>query len=345
MPRYPIFVLLMCTNLCGVPDLVGFPGKRLKKQVTSRWQLTLQLLASLCLACYLCAGLLHCIVGWVYSWCIGRVSSESSTPVNRRETSVLHEPATTQTEARGLTVAASSEIPPNGNVETSQQSLSTPDQSLRHGDNGAVPENTIEHGRPAVAPATDPVPEAAQDDRSQAAAPSWRRQTWKYLQYGLAVPFVGVFIIFFGISSYLYPAEDDNAEKVVEQQSAAEEGVVDTSSANNDPDGQAQDTNLPSRSKGQEPSRHVKSAIFAVDVVLRWILRSSLMLIGRLVLGVGSLYGYTFNWAWRQVTERCPTEILVNAFGLLNFSLAALYYLVYFDAEGTSAPAWSDIFG
>lgn len=331
----------MFTHFCGVPDLLAVPGKRLKNGITKKWLVTSEQLLSLYLACYLCAGLLYYLVGWIYHRYNGSVSSESLATVNKTETPFSYEALPTQTRAQLLSWILDHDPPPNENVEPSQQPIAVPDQTMRNTDDNDVAGSTTGLGQSAIASTTSPVPEPAQNDDVRAITPSWRQRACGYLLYGFIIVWLVPMAVYYHVDSYVDPVKRDESDKVAKQQSAAEEGVVGTSATDSERDGQPQDTNSPSRSKSQELSRRGQSVIRAVDMVLRWILRS----IWRPGLGFFNLSVYTFSWTWWQATKAYPTEILVNAFGLLNFSLAVLNYLVFFDGEGTSAPAWSDMFG
>jgi hypothetical protein len=77
----------------------------------------------------------------------------------------------------------------------------------------------------------------------------------------------------------------------------------------------------------------------------RFIIRLIFKSIWRLMLAIGALNIFSFLYYFDVVTKRYPMRVLMVAFGFLNFATAAVSYLVFFDAEGTHAPAWANIFG
>lgn len=329
------------TDYFSIPDLVAVPGKRLSKGMPGKWLITFQRLINLYLACYLCAGLLYYLVGWICHLCNGRVTSENFAAVNRTGNANFHETVPTQRGAQGLSRAPGSDSPPDDPDEPLQQPLTAPDQTVQDTTDGDIAENRTRLEDSAIVPTTSPVSDVA-------LPPSWQQRIWAYLQAGgllfLLLPFAPSVLLVF-LLGYLFPAKRNTSDNVTRQQSAAEEGAAGTLTVDSNPGGQAQDTDSPARSDNKRLSRPGQSGTCAVGLVICWILRWLLTLFGRLLLGLGSLYVCTFYWTRRQATEVFPTKIIVNAFGLLNFSTAVLYYLVFFDGEGTSAPAWSDMFG
>jgi hypothetical protein len=160
----------------------------------------------------------------------------------------------------------------------------------------------------------------------------------------VSIPFIVWWLVPFLITRSLADwFERPGPDEAAQQQSAAEEGS--TSSVDYNRDGQAQDNVPASRFIAQKLRRLGQSCLRVLVVALRRALSFLWTRMGRLLLGATSLYIYLVLWGWEQVTKRNPTKILLNAFGLLNFSMAVLCYLVFFDGEGTSAPAWSDMFG
>lgn len=121
-----------------------------------------------------------------------------------------------------------------------------------------------------------------------------------------------------------YTGDEDTT---AEQQRAAEEGAIDSSAVTDD-----------QADQDQVPVTFLRSI---VNFVLIWILK----LMWRLMLTYLSLFVYTFNWMHWQVTEHRPPKILMMGFGLANLVTVALYYLVFFDGDGTAAPGWSNNFG
>jgi hypothetical protein len=132
------------------------------------------------------------------------------------------------------------------------------------------------------------------------------------------------------VESYLDPSKP--ADETAAQQHAAEEGAADTARPS-------------TRSENSKLPYPVRAVLYGIDYAFRLILRFSFRVIGRTLLGTSILFFYTMNWLWDKVTVEYPIKILINAFGLFNFSMAVLYFLVFFDDEGTFAPSWSEMFG
>jgi hypothetical protein len=161
---------------------------------------------------------------------------------------------------------------------------------------------------------------------------TWLQWASTWLQIVVfAIPVGLIVLIIFGhmsVESYLDPSEA--TDETAAQQQAAEEGAANTAKPATE------------RSKLPYP---VRAVLHGIDYALRLTLRFILRVIGRTLLGTSVLFFYTMNWLWDKVTKEYPIKILINAFGLFNFSMAVLYYLVFFDDEGTFAPAWSEMFG
>lgn len=134
--------------------------------------------------------------------------------------------------------------------------------------------------------------------------------------------------------------DSEDAGDTGEQQAAAEEGgigIVETGGPQDDPAQSSAQSEQIRLGPGRAAFELLTKLFFHVVV---WSMR--------LILGVVLTFAFLarmFPWLWWQITKRYPIKILVNALGLFNLSMVALYYLVLFDAQGTSAPAWAEILG
>jgi hypothetical protein len=371
IPRYPIIMIILCTNGCAIPDLVGVPGKRLQGGITRRWVFAFEILVSFWIACYLCASLLNHLADWIYNHCthcgkrhwlpmtrpcrpadpIGssireeRISLESLTPVIETDIQVQYRTISTQTSRQDPAWPQNSDTECDGDTGPLHQPSTLTDQVLSDVDHGNFTEHKNEVEQTSSA-SDRSVTEAVQDDETPPADRTWQQRALEKVEaisllVGLA-PFV---IIFWSIGTLHKLMFGDGVDNVTGQQNAAEEGAAGPSSVDCNRESQSQHTNSSPHPKTHEMPRLLRLGIRALGVAVRWVLRPVLTLIGRLFQGVGSLYAQSFNWIWWQVTKRHPITILVNAYGLMNFSMAVVYYLVLFDGEGTSAPAWSDSLG
>jgi hypothetical protein len=79
--------------------------------------------------------------------------------------------------------------------------------------------------------------------------------------------------------------------------------------------------------------------------VVFWILSKTLILTWRLFKGICGPFIYMFNWIEMHVKKNYPLRVPMITFGLLNFATAAIYYLAFFDPQGTRAPAWGQALG
>jgi hypothetical protein len=118
------------------------------------------------------------------------------------------------------------------------------------------------------------------------------------------------------------------------QQRAAEEGVSNPPQSTPAQDGQP---TAPTGLLGHVRPQWSK--------VIRFIVRLISKSIWRLALAAGGFYVFSLVYYFDMVTKRYPLRVLMVAFGFLNFTTAAASYLVFFDAEGTHAPGWANIFG
>ena len=212
--------ILSYTNFLSVPALVAAPGEQTIPSKAGRWSLSLQLFASLAVACYLTAMALHCLVEAIF----GLLTQPSTCKNDAILLQQRHQPDMTVVVAEPFT----------NNVEPT--------------------------GTRVAEPFTD---------------------HWD------------------SISSVTQPVQ------------------------------------TPALAQAEPPPPPVAL------VVLVWVLRIP----WRLIVGFGGSFFHTCNWIELQVMKRHPQRILMVASGLMDLAIAAIYYMAFFDGEGTHAPGWAEIFG
>ncbi|KAH8649878.1 hypothetical protein BX600DRAFT_473731 [Xylariales sp. PMI_506] len=113
------------------------------------------------------------------------------------------------------------------------------------------------------------------------------------------------------------------------EQSAAERGIIQTS-----------------RDSGNaSPLHSIRTRLTSIVIrsyvfLVYWVL----ILSSRFCLGMGSLYGYTFDWGL-YIIRRQSKDTLVIALAITNFVTMLLFYIKQFDGTGTYVPAWTSILG
>jgi hypothetical protein len=162
----------------------------------------------------------------------------------------------------------------------------------------------------------------------------------------LLVPVAVAVVLGLIYSRIWIPGEDD--ETATEQQRAAEQGTFGDHATNHPGQEHPGTTSSspPAPASTEPPSNSLGRKILTVlDHIPRFLFKYAILILWRSVLACQSLWGYTFNWIEWQVTKNYPPRILMVAFGMMNFTTLAVYYLVVFDPKGTVAPKWSDILG
>ncbi len=144
-------------------------------------------------------------------------------------------------------------------------------------------------------------------------------------------------IVYIPVMALMYSGLWDFGDSADAQQDAAERGTVCVTDNH-------QQTPAPVLPEAARVTNTVfQDLLHGINLVCKFIVRWILMLIWRLFLGCASIYGGTFKWVEWRVTEK--PELAVTAFGLANFTAMAVYYLAMFDAKGTVAPSWVNVFG
>ena len=359
------------------------PGKRLGRGLTDRLRFTIELLVSLGLACYIAATVLHYLVDRVYKRCksCGRLHwritirqcsvADSNSSSATTEGTALEDLRTADTteppihcaidSTRASTASLTPSHPPgtisDKNVGPVSESPTLPNQTPANSSNEDTLEgiNQVHSINPKAVSST---PEPPQANAAGVAASSWSDLALKLLENVMAriiilvmariiIPILAVVFLAMLYSGCWKPSERDDT---IEQQRAAEEGVVGTSAAATDQAEQPRVAASPPQSSTNQRSltvmtRLAQSALRVLDTILRFVLKWILTLIWRLIVAHLSLFGYTFNWVKWQVTKHHPPETLMVAFGFVNFVTAVVYYLVFFNEDGTVMPGWANIFG
>ncbi|KAI9164044.1 hypothetical protein HJFPF1_05679 [Paramyrothecium foliicola] len=270
------------------------------------------------------------------------VGLEDLAPINRTEVPAYYQTAATQTATQDAAGAHSFVSESHENIGPQQQQpIASSGQAPRPTNNGDVDSNRRELRESTNAAVTSSAPVALLEDESQ------DEESWYLWVLGpVTVPVVLLSTSCMIILGIIFERlESGQSGDAVRQQNAAEEGTVSPSVTNPDRRNQVQDMASAPLPVSHQLLSLGRSGLRALGIILRRVLNLSSILIRRLTIGIVAPYFYLENWVWRKVTAEYPTRILANAFGLLNFSMVVLYYLVFFDGDGTSAPAWLDVLG
>jgi hypothetical protein len=156
-------------------------------------------------------------------------------------------------------------------------------------------------------------------------------------------PFIFVFAVAWEAAERNKPNQDREEEATTDRQRQAEQGDVTEGSTVHSPN------STPPESSESRPwySTHSFLLVFYKAFFESCVLiaRPVVPLVWRSTLVGLSLGVYTFNWVEYQIFKKNDKRILMIAYGLANFVVAAVYYLALFEPKGTIAPQWANIFG
>lgn len=351
MPGYPVSLIMAYTNIFSIPDLVGKPGARIIRGSSGRTAMCFQFMSSLFLACYVISSMLHYVERWIRDNC-GHCGRRHWAFSKCRPSSSGYPLATVEgaaTISRGTDtedgLPTFRELVVNMSTYPSEQTAEQESGfTQRVSPDPEASDITDPDPQRTESPGTsenehiDSIADSPVEDTSgqpiQSEPETWLQWISTWLQIVVfAIPIGLIMLIVFSsmsVESYLDPSEA--ADETAAQQQAAEEGAA----------GASKSSTGPEKSRLPYP---VRAVLHGIDYAFRLTLRFVFRVIGRTLLGASVLYFYIMNWLWDKVTKKYPIKILINAFGLFNFSMAVLYFLVFFDDEGTFAPAWSEMFG
>ncbi|KAJ9603129.1 hypothetical protein H2200_012424 [Cladophialophora chaetospira] len=374
IPPYPIIMILMMAHYGCLADLFG-PVEGRKTRGERRYQFTVSMTVSLALGSYLIAYVLDYFVQGVQKWhqrSATATSNDQHLPLytgsasEGRPQPVQQDHSDTETGQTGVgvggdlglghlprqhhideaDVAAEVQISSDGCNSPTQDEVSatcnacgtTPNLEGSGSNTERVLEIPAEEPNSSTAGAIDARIESNATDvegsRYETEEESWLFWVFEKLLgalFGLANVFIVPAMFYSGLAP-LGPREADDVQQ------RAEEGTFDITNG--------QPTREPEPSGPKDSWNTIKQDCLRIpDLTLRFAVKWILLAIWRFLMANMSFIFHTIKWVEWQVTTNHPPELLASAFGLANFAMAAVYYLALFDAEGTVAPTWANIFG
>ncbi|KAH8899102.1 hypothetical protein GQ53DRAFT_817303 [Thozetella sp. PMI_491] len=363
IPRYPIIILALVTSNFGIDDLMKAPSQRRAKQ-GDRLRFATTLLLDVFLCSYVIAHLLEILAKSLLSWTAritqpvgieneqgmaaesisGGPRASFNTPDALGAVGDTPATATDMQTIAGRSNSQDSTVAVTPDVAGLSHSTNTQDHGPETGAPTAdqsidkdIPLPTVEadSSLPTVEKISTPLalPDGSSDEEKAATNEKIPAQNMPKDDNS---PFfiniiggIGVAIVLVLMYAGLFDLYAPNTRETSEQ-SAAERGTL-----------------------GQHPVEPTAPfgmplvlwrLLVIINMPLRFLVRWTLILLGRMYLAGKSLYVYTFNWFVYQVRSRSKDTLMV-ALGIANFMTAVVFYLVLFDGTGTYTPGWTTIFG